>query len=73
MVRSCIRSFVRLCAIQFALASFYADCPHKRIILAIPAETTIIYYHQKVKLVLDRFCFYKFYFFLHDNGQVYFS
>ena len=31
-------------------------------IWAIPAETTV-YYHQKMKLVLDRFCFYKFYFF----------
>ena len=31
------------------------------------------YYHQKVYLVLDIFCFYKFYIFLHDNGQVYLS
>ena len=31
------------------------------------------HYHQKVYLVLDIFCFYKFYIFLHDNGQVYLS
>ena len=31
------------------------------------------YYNQKVYLVLDIFCFYKFYIFLHDNGQVYLS
>ena len=31
------------------------------------------YYHQNMTLVLDIFCFYKFYIFLHDNGQVYLS
>ena len=31
------------------------------------------YYHQKMYLVFDIFCFYKFYIFLHDNGQVYLS
>ena len=30
-VRLCVRAFVRSCVIQFALGSFYADCPHKRI------------------------------------------
>ena len=31
------------------------------------------YYHQKMYLVFDIFCFYKFYIFLLDNGQVYLS
>ena len=31
------------------------------------------YYHQNMTLVLDIFCFYKFYIFLHDNGQVHLS
>ena len=31
------------------------------------------YYHQKMYLVFDIVCFYKFYIFLHDNGQVYLS
>ena len=26
-----VHPFVRSCLIPFALASFYADCPHKRI------------------------------------------
>ena len=30
------------------------------------------YYHQNMTLVLDIFCFYKFYICLHDNGQVYY-
>ena len=31
-VRSCVRAFVRSCVIHSALASFYADRPHKRVI-----------------------------------------
>ena len=31
-VCACVRSCVRSCSIYFALASFYVDCPHKRII-----------------------------------------
>ena len=35
MVRPFLREFVRSCLIQFAVGSFYADCPHKRIIHCI--------------------------------------
>ena len=45
----------------------HRSCAYGPFLLKLP------YYHQKMYLVFDIFCFYKFYIFLHDNGQVYLS
>ena len=49
------------------LVSVHVSAPYGPFLLKLP------YYHQKMYLVFDIFCFYKFYIFLHDNGQVYLS